>query len=199
VAIEGRRGKSWQMRSTAFLPADRKAMLFPNLTVGDNLVVRLGTPVVARRISGFLRRRRRRTVAVSSIRRFGVRTEGPDQQMPALSGGNQQKVAIAAALLSEPEVLVCEEPTRGVDVGSKAEIYSILRDSARSGLAVVVFCTEVPEVYELADRVLVVSRGSICMDARVADFADPTALAEAIATAEEYGVADMQIANRVGR
>ena len=77
----------------------------------------------------------------------------------SLSGGNQQKVAIAAAIARRPSLLALEEPTRGVDVGSKAEIYRILRDYAAQGNGVLVYCTEVPEVYELADRVVVVDAG----------------------------------------
>ena len=79
----------------------------------------------------------------------------------SLSGGNQQKVAIAAAIVKRPEVLVLEEPTRGVDIGSKAEIYRIMREYARSGHAVAIYCTEVPEVFEVADIAYVVSDGML--------------------------------------
>ena len=77
----------------------------------------------------------------------------------SLSGGNQQKVAIAQALVRQPKLLTLEEPTRGVDIGSKAEIYRILRQFVHAGNAVVMFCTEVLEVFEAVDRVHVVSDG----------------------------------------
>jgi ABC-type sugar transport system ATPase subunit len=85
-------------------------------------------------------------------------------------------------------LLVLEEPTRGVDIGSKAEIYRILRDYAREGHGVLVYCTEVPEVFELADRVIIVEQGRPVRDLRVTAFPDLTALADAIAAAEHTAV-----------
>lgn len=170
-------------RST-FLSADRRRMLFHNLTVGHNLVARLGIPRIASRLIGVLRSSQIRRSAEEAILRFEVKTEGPQQPITALSGGNQQKVAIAAALVAEPSILVIEEPTRGVDVGSKAGIYGTLRRAAESGIVVIVFCTEVPEVFDLADRFLVVDRGRCILDGSTANYADVTEMAEAIATAE---------------
>jgi ABC-type sugar transport system ATPase subunit len=108
--------------------------------------------------------------------------------LPSLSGGNQQKVAIAAAIARRPTLLVLEEPTRGVDVGSKAEIYQVLRDYARAGHGVLVYCTEVPEVFELADEFAVVREGRPGRQVAVADFEDLTALADAIASSEHTAV-----------
>lgn len=170
-------------RST-FLSADRRGMLFHNLSVGDNLVARLGIPHVATRRLGRLRSSEIRRSADEAIGRFGVKTEGPEQPITALSGGNQQKVAIAAALIAEPSVLAIEEPTRGVDVGSKAGIYTTLRRAAGTGIVVGVFCTEVPEVFDLADRFLVVHRGRCILDGRTKEYAAVTELAEGIAIAE---------------
>lgn len=166
--------------TVTFLPADRKGMLFPNLTVGDNLVVRLGRPRIAD-AAGMLRPTRIRSLTGHAIRAFGIKTQGAQQPIVALSGGNQQKIAIAAALLSNPAALIVIEPTRGVDIASKRGIYSTLRQSSREGLAVVVLCTEVPETYEVADRVVVIDRGVIVMDSRVDLFQDVTELAVAIA------------------
>ena len=81
--------------------------------------------------------------------------------MSSLSGGNQQKVAIAKMLSVSPRVIFLDEPTRGVDVGAKAEIHRILRDLARSGVGVVVVSSELPELIGLCDRVLVVREGLI--------------------------------------
>ena len=81
--------------------------------------------------------------------------------MSALSGGNQQKVAIAKMLSVSPKVIFLDEPTRGVDVGAKAEIHRILRDLARGGVGIVVISSELPELIGVCDRVLVVREGRI--------------------------------------
>ena len=107
----------------------------------------------------------------------------------SLSGGNQQKVAIAAAVRARPEVLALEEPTRGIDISSKAEIYEILRGFAADGGAVLLFCTEIPEVYEVADRLQVVSDGQLSPPLEVASFADMEALAKAVASLETHATA----------
>ena len=107
----------------------------------------------------------------------------------SLSGGNQQKVAIAAAIVKRPEVLVLEEPTRGVDIGSKAEIYRLMREYAQTGHAVIIYCTEVPEVFEAADLVYVVSDGRLSEPILVMNHADVESLARAITRLERHGAA----------
>ena len=102
-----------------------------------------------------------RAIAEQLRTSFQIKAAGIDIGIRALSGGNQQKVAIAAAVGSKPHVLALEEPTRGVDISSKAEIYEILRRFAADGGAVLLFCTEIPEVYEVADRLHVVSDGRL--------------------------------------
>jgi len=103
----------------------------------------------------------------------------------SLSGGNQQKVAIAAAIGARPALLVLEEPTRGVDVGAKSEIYRMLRGFTGDGGAVIALCTEVPEVFELCQRVLLVDDGHIRAELDVGTFASVTELAERLATLTE--------------
>ena len=78
-----------------------------------------------------------------------------------LSGGNQQKVVIAKWLMSEPKVLILDEPTRGIDVGAKFEIYKIMCDLARRGIAIIMISSELPEVMGMSDRIMVVSGGKI--------------------------------------
>ncbi len=92
----------------------------------------------------------------SALKRGGV-----GDPVSSLSGGNQQKVAIAKMLSVNPRVIFLDEPTRGVDVGAKAEIHRILRDLARSGVGIVVVSSELPELIGLCDRVLVVREGLI--------------------------------------
>ncbi|TIO40680.1 MAG: sugar ABC transporter ATP-binding protein, partial [Mesorhizobium sp.] len=89
-------------------------------------------------------------------RRLTLKCGHVGQPVSALSGGNQQKVAIAKMLSVEPKVIFLDEPTRGVDVGAKAEIHRILRDLARAGVGVVVISSELPELIGICDRVLVV-------------------------------------------
>ena len=168
--------------SSQFMPAERQVSLFSNLDVRENLVSRLGSPAIASR-AGWLRRTALAEVARDLFRRFLVRGATPASSIRSLSGGNQQKVAIAAAAAAAPDVLLLEEPTRGVDVSSKAEIYRLLGDYAASGRVVVVYCSEVTEVFELADRFLVIEKGRMVMEREVSEFASVTELAGAVADA----------------
>jgi ABC-type sugar transport system ATPase subunit len=118
--------------------------------------------------------------------RFSVKTASLDTPIRSLSGGNQQKVAIAAAVICEPSALVLEEPTRGVDIGSKAEIYAILRAFADDSHAVVLYCTEIPEVFDVADLLYVVAEGRLSAPLQVASFPDVEALAAASARLERH-------------
>jgi ABC-type sugar transport system ATPase subunit len=186
IMVGGRAVRRPQLqRHVSFVAADRAAGLFGNLTVGENLVIRLDQDI-SRGVLG-LRRRKMRTIAEELRANFQVTSAGIDIGIRSLSGGNQQKVAIASAVGRKPEVLVLEEPTRGVDISSKAEIYEILRAFAADGGVVLLFCTEIPEVYEVADIVQVVSRGRLSAPFEVAGFADMEALAKAVASLETHG------------
>jgi ABC-type sugar transport system ATPase subunit len=168
----------------AFVPASRNDSLFSNFTLGDNIVARLGDRISG--TAGMLRRARMESLAQEMRERFGVKAASLDTPIRSLSGGNQQKVAIAAAVICEPTALVLEEPTRGVDIGSKAEIYAILRAFVDERHAVVLYCTEIPEVFDLADLLYVVAEGRLAPPLRVASFADVEALAEAAARLERH-------------
>jgi ABC-type sugar transport system ATPase subunit len=159
ITVAGEHGEAAQLL-TAYVPATRIESLYSNFSVGENLLVRLGRPDIAG-IAMALKKRRMRELAAEAVTRFQVKTRTTTQLIRSLSGGNQQKVAIAQALHCAPRLLLLEEPTRGVDIRSKREIYRLLRDYAEEGNAVVLFCTEVPEVYEAADRVHVVSDGRL--------------------------------------
>ena len=169
--------------AAAFVPASRQDSLFSNLSVGENLLVRLGVPEIA----GFalaLKRRQMQALIASAIRRFLVKTRTASQPVRSLSGGNQQKVAIAQALLRNPDLLLLEEPTRGVDIHSKGEIYGLLRAYAAQGHAVVIFCTELLEVYEAADSVRVAAGGRLSSALSVADYQQVEQLASAMISLE---------------
>ena len=95
------------------------------------------------------------------VSRLSIRSDSPRQAIGALSGGNQQKVAVGSVLAATPTLLLIEEPTRGVDVATKAEIYAALRAYAREGNAVVGFSPELDEVFGVADTVYVASGGRL--------------------------------------
>ncbi len=143
----------------AYVSASRRQSLFDNLDVGQNLVIRQSAEIAAGSI--VLRKRRMRALSEEQVRRFGVKTRTTLQGIRSLSGGNQQKVAIAAAIASKPRVLLLEEPTRGVDLASRREIYRLLWGLSQTGCAVLIFCTETTEVFDAATRVHVVSRGRL--------------------------------------
>jgi ABC-type sugar transport system ATPase subunit len=170
---------------TAYVPATRAESLYSNFSVGENIIARLGVPQIAGPTLA-LKKRRMREIAAESVRRFLVKTRNLGQGIRSLSGGNQQKVAIAQALTLEPRLVLLEEPTRGVDIQSRREIYRLLRDFAAAGNAVVMFCTEVLEIFEAADRVIVVSDGRLSAPLKVADFAHVEALAAAITRLERH-------------
>ncbi len=176
---------------TAFVPADRQASLFTNLTIGDNLVARLGRPITGP--LGALRRGRMSSIARDAIRRFRVKTDTIARPIRSLSGGNQQKVAIAAAIILRPRILVLEEPTRGVDIGSKREIYRLVRAFASEGNAIVMYCTEVPEVFEAADIVHVLSDGRLSGPVSIAAHEDVESLAAEITRLERHSRTPMEL------
>jgi ABC-type sugar transport system ATPase subunit len=170
-------------RSCGFVPASRQDSVFSNLEVADCLVTRLPPRRIARR-SGLLTRGRAQSLASELISEFAIRCSGPDQLVSQLSGGNQQKVVIASAIACQPDVLVIEEPTRGVDLGSRADIYQLLRGFAAGGRSVLLYCTEVTEAFEAADVCVVFSRGRVVGRVEVADVAGITGLVDAVAEME---------------
>jgi ABC-type sugar transport system ATPase subunit len=99
--------------------------------------------------------------ATAAIERFGIRARGVEQVARQLSGGNQQKVVVAKWLGTEPRILIMDEPTRGIDVGAKAEIHALMGQLARQGLAILMISSELPEVLGMSDRVLVMSGGRV--------------------------------------
>ncbi|MFF3598120.1 sugar ABC transporter ATP-binding protein [Kitasatospora indigofera] len=148
-------------------PEERKAQaLFALESVTRNVsVASLGRFSRA----GWLDRRRERAEARIRTRELSLRPDDPDRPVRTLSGGNQQKAVLARWLLHGCRVLLLDEPTRGVDVGARAEIYAVIRRLADSGIAVLLVSSEVPEVLGLADRVLVLREGRVVHRADAAD------------------------------
>ncbi|MEZ0167144.1 sugar ABC transporter ATP-binding protein [Microvirga sp. TS319] len=138
------------------VPEDRKAQgvilaqsIADNLLVGNYSDVTRGGWIVPGRVQNF---------AARMIGRFGVKG-APDQQVNELSGGNQQKVVIAKSIARRPRVIILDEPTRGIDIGARAQIYEVIAELAREGMAVVVVSSDLDEVLGLSHRVMVLSRG----------------------------------------
>jgi rhamnose transport system ATP-binding protein len=153
----------------AMLPESRKDQgLVMMRSVVENVTMAHLDEVTPR---GVVSRRRERSVVDETLRRVDARTASPTLPVSSLSGGNQQKVALAKWLLRTPRVLIADEPTRGVDVGAKRAIYELIIELADQGLAVLLISSEVEEVLGLAHRVLVVRAGRIVgeFDAAQAD------------------------------
>ena len=141
------------------VPEDRKAQgLVLMHGVGTNLSL-----AALRRLSraGMIDFAAERGVVGRYIQRLRVKTPSTDQVVGLLSGGNQQKVVLAKWLATHPSVLIIDEPTRGVDVGAKAEIYALMRELAAAGLAILVISSDLPEVLTISDRVLVMREGRL--------------------------------------
>ena len=177
-------GRGGVQAATGLVSPDRAGSLFSNLTIAENMVSRLGDEITAP--GGALRHGRMWRIAHELRDQFRVKAHSVHLPIRSLSGGNQQKVAIAAAIVKRPEVLVLEEPTRGVDLGSKREIYRLMREYASQGRAVVIFCTEVSEVFDVADVVYVVSDGRLSDPVLVMDYADVETLARTITRLERH-------------
>jgi ABC-type sugar transport system ATPase subunit len=127
-----------------------------------------------------------RKEAENAIRRFGIRARGPDQIVLQLSGGNQQKVVLGKWLATNPQILIMDEPTRGIDVGAKAEIHQLMRKLAGEGMAILMISSELPEVLGMSDRVLVMNAGRI-VAAFDKDEATPEAVGAAMTHATRRG------------
>jgi rhamnose transport system ATP-binding protein len=143
----------------AYLPEDRD---------GEGLVTRLGvgtnlTLAVAGRLArlGFLRPRREQEVAARFVADLQIKTASLRQPVASLSGGNRQKVVLGKWLARGPRIFILDEPTHGIDVGTKAQVHQLIADLARNGLAVILISSDLPEVLAISDRILVVADGRI--------------------------------------
>ena len=114
--------------------------------------------------AGVILGRPEREAVRESIEDLRIKTPGPEVNVSTLSGGNQQKVVLAKCLLTKPRVLLLDEPTRGIDVGAKAEIYALIGRIAEGGTAVVMASSELPELLAICDRILVLSDGELVED-----------------------------------
>jgi len=157
--VDLRSPRSAQRAGIALIPEDRREQgLVLEHSVNENLLLPLLGKV---RRGPFLHRGTGERLAAGLISRLGIKVADPDQPVRRLSGGNQQKVVIAKWLGTEPSVLIMDEPTAGVDIGTKTEIVEIIRQLADSGCGVIVISSEYPELLAVSDRLLVLRDGAI--------------------------------------
>jgi rhamnose transport system ATP-binding protein len=143
----------------AYVPEDRRRHgVILDMPVAPNT-----TLAILKEIStlGWLSLARERDLASSFVRRLGVKTASLDSPVGDLSGGNQQKVAVARWLATEPVVLILDEPTQGIDIGAKAEIHRLMGELAARGLAILMITSELPEILGMSDRIAVMHAGTV--------------------------------------
>lgn len=167
----------------SLVPEDRKRQgIVPLLGVGDNIT--LATLSHYARAGQIDRQAELQTVE-TEIRRLRVKTASPELPIVGLSGGNQQKAVLTKMLLPQPKLLILDEPTRGVDVGSKYDIYKLMFELAATGVAIIMVSSEMPEVLGVSDRVLVVGEGRLRGDFPSLGLTQEQVLAAAISHAAE--------------
>jgi ABC-type sugar transport system ATPase subunit len=119
---------------------------------------------------GVLNKQKEAEVVEASITKFGIKAASKNIKTLSLSGGNQQKVVIAKWLLTEPEIIIMDEPTRGIDVGAKRDIYLLIGQLVQAGKSVLMISSEIPEIMGVADRILVMAEGRITGELERPDF-----------------------------
>ncbi|MCY4022891.1 MAG: sugar ABC transporter ATP-binding protein [Anaerolineaceae bacterium] len=160
----------------AYVPEDRGTQgLIRQMTVRENVSLAI-LKTLAR--GSIVNRDAERELAQRSIGQLNIRAYSTEQVVNKLSGGNQQKVVVSKWLASKPRVLIMDEPTRGIDVGAKAEIHRLMSELAQQGMAILMISSELPEVLGMSDRILVMRQGQL-----VAEFARDEATQENVATA----------------
>jgi ribose transport system ATP-binding protein len=163
----------------ALIPEDRKSEgLMLAMSVADNL-----TAAALERISRgpFIDARKKDRVVADGIKRLGIRVGAPQDAVSTLSGGNQQKVVIAKWLMTEPGIILLNDPTRGIDVGTKQELYRLLRELADRGAAILFYSTDYDELIGCCDRVAVMYDGRIVRELAGAEITEQAIVASALA------------------
>jgi len=159
----------------AYLSEDRKAAgVFLELSVAQNI-----SSMASRLVSsrwGLLRRSAELALSEELVSQLNIKTPGLANDVASLSGGNQQKVAIAKLLATHPVVMLMDEPTRGVDVGAKSEIHHLLRELANQGVGVIVISSELPEIIGLCDRALVIREGRVAGEVAAGEMTEESLL-----------------------
>ena len=200
IEINGKPTTGKQLLNKAtYLPSDRHGEgLMMTLSVRENAAV----SALNKLTSGIFVSRKKETSTVhASLKSIDVKAPSMDADVSALSGGNQQKIVMSRSLLSDPILIIADEPTQGVDVGARAEIYKILRQTAEGGIPVIVNSSDTKELEGLCDRVYVMSRGHIVSTLEGSDITESKMVAAAVSstklkTAEENLVTEKQLRRR---
>jgi ABC-type sugar transport system ATPase subunit len=159
VPINSRTPRQAIAAGIGLVPEDRKEQ---GLVLAQSVMANIGMPQLSMLSRfGVIRARRERQLAQRYVQDLAIRTPGVDQNVMYLSGGNQQRVVIAKWLATKPKILIVDEPTRGVDIGAKAELHALLRDLAAGGMAILMISSDMPEVLAVSDRILVMHQGRI--------------------------------------
>jgi rhamnose transport system ATP-binding protein len=167
----------------AFVPEDRAtAGIFRTLSVEQNITAAVGKKIAPR---GFIRGAVEKALASESVKKLRVRLASLRQPIGELSGGNQQKAILARWLLTDPTVLILDEPTRGIDIGVKAEFYDMIGELAAQGRAILLISSELPELLALCDRILVMSEGRLTADIRRAEATQEAIMSAAVPRSRE--------------
>lgn len=146
----------------AMVTEDRKGLgIISGMSVQDNL-----TLTALRKFCryGYIQHSTERAATATATQAFAIKARGPNQPVGELSGGNQQKVLLARALLSEPAIIILDEPTRGIDIGAKAEIYALIGKLSAQGTAIILVSSELPEILALTHRILVLRQGNLAVE-----------------------------------
>jgi rhamnose transport system ATP-binding protein len=157
------------------------AGIFRTLSVEENITAAVPGRIAPR---GVIRRALERALATEAVQRLRVRLASLRQPIGELSGGNQQKAILARWLLTDPRILILDEPTRGIDIGVKAEFYEMIGELAASGRAILLISSELPELLALSDRVLVMSEGRLTADLKRGEATEESVMQAAVPRAK---------------
>lgn len=166
-------------KGVALVTEDRKVTgLYLRGTINDNIAAVAIRKLLSR---GLYSRKKAREASQEYIDKLKIKTPSSDQIVGDLSGGNQQKVVIAKWLLNEPEIIIMDEPTRGIDVGAKRDIYMLIGSLVQQGKSVIMISSEIPELMGVCDRIAVMSEGRLSGEVLRKDFSQERIMALASA------------------
>ena len=157
---------------------DRKNLgIFARMNINENISI-IHDKTIANAL-GLLREQKRKQISEQYVEKLNVKISSLQQLISQLSGGNQQKAIIARSLSTNPEILVLDEPTKGIDIGAKSEVYAILKELREEGLSIIFVSSEIEEVIGEADRIIVLHNGSISGEVLESDMNEKNVLMHA--------------------
>jgi ABC-type sugar transport system ATPase subunit len=165
----------------AYVPEDRKTLgLILEMSIRENMTMGIHRDVSSP--AGFISRAKEAVVTDKAIQNLQIKADTREQKALNLSGGNQQKVVIGKWLATRPKVLILDEPTRGIDVGAKAEVHRLISELADTGVGILLISSEMPEILALSDRVLVMHDGLVTAEMAHEDASQEAIMRAAVAT-----------------